>query len=340
MTTRPLRYACGMRFLAGAALVWGLSFPALAAEDPPPPAESAPNAQTDDEESPVDFHFRLRGRFLDEISDLGDIVLQRVSVWSHTNIGDRFQVRASWDLGEKRVHDLWARVDFGAGLSARVGRGHPAWLSEFTDAPFAFQMVTAANGAALTRVRETGVFVAWDRGPWNALFNVIAGNGFNPDENSEQDYSLSVGRRFEAGGVAWKLDAGHYEGQDGPDDALIPARQTGAQLDGDLGGGHFLRSAAFRREQDGRDHFGAFARFRKRWPVGFWGAIEVATESNHGPIEAPESLNSIKVGTRYELPWVLTHIAADYRWHFGSISDHEILVVFQWILDFRNPRRN
>lgn len=329
-----------MRFLAVTTLVWGLSSPVLGADDPAPAAKSAPEAQAEDEASPVDFHFRIRGRFLDQVSDPGDIVLQRVSLWSHTNIGERFQVRASYDVGDDRIHDLWARMDFGAGLSARVGRAHVAWLTEFSDPPFAFQMVTAANGAALTAVRETGVFFAWERGPWNALFNVIAGNGFQPDENSKRDLTFSAGRRFEAAGASWKLDAGHYEGTDGPDDALLPLRQTGAQLDGDLGGGHFFRSAAFRREQDGRNHFGGFARFRKRWPVGFWGAVEVATETNHGPVENPDSLNSIKFGTRYELPWVLTHIAADYRWHFGSLSDHEVLVVFQWIFDFRNPRRN
>lgn len=326
-----------MRCPFTAVLVWSLASPALGAEEDPPPV---PEAQADDEASPVDFHFRIRGRFLDEVSDPGDIVLQRVSLWSHTNFGERFQVRASWDVGEDRVHDLWVRMVLGGGLSARVGRAHSAFLSEFSDAPFAFHMVTPANGAALTAVRETGVFLAWDRGPWNALFNVMAGNGFNPDENSERDYSLTVGRRFDASGVAWKLDAGHYEGKDGPDDALLPLRQTGAQLDGDFGGGHFFRTLAFRREQGGRDHFGAFARFRKRWPAGVWGAVEVATETNHGMVESPQSLNSIKVGTRYELPWVLTHLAADYRWRFGSVSDHEVLVVFQWIFDFRNPRRN
>ena len=332
-----------MRFSAVvAALLAGSALPALGEHTPAPGAETAPAVQSDDDASPapVDFHFRLRGRFLDQVSDPGDIVLQRVSLWSHTNIGNRFQVRASWDLGDERVHDLWAQVDLGGGFAARAGRAPSAWLSEFSDPPFAFQMVTAANGAALTAVRETGLFLAWDGGPWNALFNVMAGNGFHPDENSERDYSFAAGRRFDAGGVAWKLDAGHYEGKDGPDDALLPLRQTGAQLDGDFGGGHFFRSLAFRREQDGREHFGAFARFRKRWPVGFWGAVEVATESNHGPVEAPASLNSIKVGTRYELPWVQTHISADYRYHFGSHSDHEVLVVFQWILDFRDPRRN
>ena len=35
-----------------------------------------------------------------------------------------------------------------------------------------------------------------------------------------------------------------------------------------------------------------------------------------------------------------THLAADYRRRFGVVTDNEVLVVFQWILDFKNPRRN
>lgn len=334
-----------MRTLASGVVVLVFSSPALAGAEPPPapgPEEIPTASAAPQEEDPpaLDFHFRVRGRFLDESSDPGDIAMQRMSLWSHTNIGERFGVRATWDVAEQRVHDLWTQFDVGGGFRVRAGRSAVVWLPEFTDPPFAFEMATAANGAALTRVRETGLFLLWDRGPWNARLQVVAGNGFLPDENSKQDFALSAGRDFAAGGAAWTLNAGHYEGSDGPDDALLPVRQTGAELDGDFGGGHFFRTAAFTRTEAGRDHVGAFARFRKRWPTGVWGAVEAATETNHGAPETPDSLNSLKFGVRYELPWVLTHIEADYRWHFGARSDQEVLVVFQWVLDFRDPRRN
>lgn len=293
-----------------------------------------------DDEPTVDFHLRLRGRFLDQLSDLGDTGVQRLSVWTDTRIGDRFQTRATYDVGETRIHDLWAQYDAGGGIRIRAGRSAPLWLAEFTDAPFSFQMVGAAVGAALTQVRETGLFLFADRGPYNARLHVVNGSGWQDDPNGWKDVLGSVGRRFEAAGSSWKLDAGHYEGRDGADDALIPRRQTGFHLDGDLGCGRFFRGAAFRREQDGREHFGGFARLRNRFPQGVWAALELGSESNRGGPENPGHASYLLVGTRYELPWTLTHLTADYRRRFGTVSDHELLVVFQWVLDFRNPRRN
>ncbi len=342
------RYAPLVRVPIAPALLLALLAPAVFAADSPPrpdPPEEGVEAalQADDEEAPpIDFHFRIRGRFLDEVSDPGDIALQRLSLWSDTRVGERVQIRATWDVGDDRVHDLWAQVDLGGGLKLRAGRSAPTWIPEFTDPPFAFQMVGSAQGAALTRIRETGAFLLWDRGPWNARLHLVAGNGFQPDENSNQDVLFSVGRSFPALGRSWDLDVGHYEGTDGPDDALTPVRETAVHLDGDLGDARYLRAVVFRREEEGHQHLGAFVRARKRWPNGLWGAVEVAGESNHeaGEHGDPKNLNSVKVGARYELPWVLTHIAADYRWYFGAVSDHEVLVVFQWVFDFRNPRRN
>ena len=333
---RPSRgFLLGLLPLAAMVLV--LPAPAGAEE------RQAAEAQDDaagEEEPKVDFHLRLRGRFLDELSDLGDVGIQRLSVWTDTRVGDRFQARASYDVGETRIHDLWVQYDIGGGVRLRAGRSAPIWLSEFTDAPFSFQMVGAAVGAALTWTRETGVFLFADRGPYNARLHVVNGTGWKADDNGWKDVLASVGRTFEAGGSSWKLDAGHYEGRDGPDDGLIPKRQTGFHLDGDFGSGRFFRGAAFRRQQDGREHFGGFARVRKRLPQGLWGAVEFGSESNRGGPENPGNASYVLIGTRYELPWTLTHLAADYRRRFGVVTDNEVLVVFQWILDFKNPRRN
>jgi len=150
----------------------------------------------------------------------------------------------------------------------------------------------------------------------------------------------SVGRTFDIGGASILLDAGHYEGRDGPDDALTPRRQTGFYMEGETDGSRDFRGAAFRREQFGREHFGGFARFRHRFPQGIWAMGEFGTETNHGPVEDPVNSNYIAVGTRYELPWNMTHLSADYRWSFGWQPDHELLLLFQWLFDFQNPRRN
>ena len=50
-------------------------------------------------------------------------------------------------------------------------------------------------------------------------------------------------------------------------------------------------------------------------------------------------VHSIGIGS-YELPWVLTYVAAAYRKRFGAFSDNEVFVARQWILDVKNPRRN
>ncbi len=332
-----------------------LAVPAAGEETAPPAAEEtcpapAQDAPVPDPKPLVDVHFRLRGRFLDELADLGDTQVQRLSAWTDTTIGDRIRARATYDFGAVRIHDLWIQYDIGGGLRLRAGRSSPLWLAEFTDAPHAVQMVGAAVGAALTRPRETGVFWFFDRGPYNARLHFVNGSGWEADGNRRKDVLASAGRSFDALGASWKLDAGHYDGRDGPDGALIPRRQTGFHLDGGFEPGRFFfRGAAFRREQDGRKHFGGFARIRKRFPQGLWGALEFGSESNRGSEEAgfeedrPEDSGRASywiVGTRYELPWTLTYLAADYRRRFGTVSDHEVLLVFQWILDFRNPRRN
>ncbi len=332
-----------------AALFFGLLsglFAAPAATDPRPesleerpPAPAVVQDSGHPDKPAVDFHLRLRGRFLDELSDLGDITLNRGSVWTDTKIGDRIQVRATYDVGETRIHDLWAQYDFGGGVRLRVGRSAPLWLAEFTDAPFGFQMVGAANGAALTRPRETGLFLFVDRGRYTGRVHVVNGSGWKADENGFKDVLASAGRSFAVGGGTWKLDVGHYEGRDGPDDALTPKRQTALHLDGALGDRTF-RSSVYQREQLGRSHVGGFARFRKRFPPGLWGGVEIGGESNHGSVDDPGNMSYFKVGTRYELPWTLTHLAADYRVRFGTISDHEIFVAFQWVFDFKNPKRN
>ena len=333
--TRALRLGLILGFLA---------VPALAGPGPESAeerSEVAETAQDDADDQPaVDFHFRLRGRFIDELSDLGDVTIQRLSAWSDTRIGDRIQIRATYDVGETRIHDFWVQYDLGGGVRLRAGRSAPLWLAEFTDAPFGFQMIRAANGAALTQVRETGVFLFVDRGPYTGKVHVVQGSGWKADPNGFKDVLASVGRSFSAGGGTWKLEAGHYEGRDGPDDDLIPRRQTALHLDGALGSDKTFRSSVYRREQNGREHLGGFARFRKRLPNGLWGALEIGGESNHGSVDDSGHLSYFKIGSRYELPWTLTYLAADYRYRFGTISDNEIFVALQWVLDFRNPRRN
>ena len=320
-----------------------LTVPALADPGREPAeerSEAAETAQDDADDKPaVDFHFRLRGRFIDELSDLGDVTIQRLSAWSDTRIGDRVQIRATYDVGDTRIHDLWVQYDLGGGIRLRAGRSAPLWLAEFTDAPFGFQMIGAAHGAALTWTRETGVFLFVDRGGYSGRVHVVNGSGWKADENGFKDVLASVGRSFAAGGGTWKLDVGHYEGRDGPADDLTPKRQTAVHLDGTLGDQTF-RSSVYQREQNGRSHVGGFARFRKRLPPGLWGGVEIGGESNHGSVDDPGNMSYFKVGTRYQLPWILTHLAADYRVRFGTISDHEVFVAFQWVFDFKNPRRN
>ena len=320
-----------------------LTVPALADPGREPAeerSEVAEAAQDDADDKPaVDFHFRLRGRFIDELSDLGDVTIQRLSAWSDTRIGDRVQIRATYDVGDTRIHDLWVQYDLGGGIRLRAGRSAPLWLAEFTDAPFGFQMIGAAHGAALTWTRETGVFLFVDRGGYSGRVHVVNGSGWKADENGFKDVLASVGRSFAAGGGTWKLDVGHYEGRDGPADDLTPKRQTAVHLDGTLGDQTF-RSSVYQREQNGRSHVGGFARFRKRLPPGLWGGVEIGGESNHGSVDDPGNMSYFKVGTRYQLPWILTHLAADYRVRFGTISDHEVFVAFQWVFDFKNPRRN
>ena len=321
--------------LAPALFCGALAAPGAA--DTPLSAPREKTAQDDPDAEPVvDFHLRLRGRFLDEIPDLGDTGIQRLSVWTDSTIGDRFQVRATYDVGETRIHDLWAQLDTGGGFRVRVGRSSPTWLGEFTDAPHSFQMVGSAVGSALTRIREDGLFFFFDRAGFLARLHVVEGGGWDPDENGRRDVLGSVGRVI----GRWRFEAGHYEGRDGPDETLVPRRQTGFHTDADFGRGRLFRGAVFRREQDGREHLGGFARFRNRFPSGLWGALEAGTESNRGAPENPGHASYLTVGARYELPWTLTHLAADYRFRFGAVSDQELLLVFQWVFDFRDPTRD
>ena len=308
-----------------------LTAPALVEAGPAGPDEktratpAAPQDDADADAPLVDFTFRLRGRFIENLSDLGDITVQRLSVWSDFRIGDRVQARASYDVGETRIHDLYLQYDLGGGVRLRAGRSAPLWMAEFTDAPFAFQMIGAANGAALTQVRENGVFLFVDRGAYSGRLHVVRGSGWAEDPNGFKDVIAGVGRSFEAAGGRWKLDAGHYEGRDGTGDDLIPRRQTALHLDGVIGSDRTFRSAVYGRDQNERQHVGGFARFRQRLPPRVWAGIELGGETNHGPAGDP---------------WTLTHVEADYRRRFGTISDHEVFVNLQWILDFKNPRRN
>lgn len=288
----------------------------------------------------VDMNVRFRGRVLDEMEELGDPQLSSFSIWSKTRIGDRVVTNITYDLGKTRMHDFWVQFDVGGGVQVRTGRSSLAWLGEFTESSHSRQMVHAAVGSRLTRSREAGVFVFFDRGAYNARFHVVQGSGYEAENNSWKDVLTSVGRTFEIAGSSWLVDAGHYEGRDGPDDALAPRRQTGVHVDGALGSGPVFRGAAFRREQHGREHFGGFARVRHRFPRGVWGAAELGMESNHGSLKAPAFSNYLIAGTRYELPWKMTHLSADYRWRFGAVADHELLLLFQWLFDFNDSLRN
>ena len=288
----------------------------------------------------VDTNVRFRGRVLDEAGDLGDPSISSFSLWSKTRIGNRIVTNVTYDLGKTRMHDFWAQFDLGGGLQVRAGRSSLAWFGEFTESSHSRQTIQAAVGTKLTRSRETGVFMFLDRGAYNARLHVVQGSGYEAEDNSFKDVLGSVGRTFGIGGASILLDAGHYEGRDGPDDALTPRRQTGFYMEGETDGSRDFRGAAFRREQFGREHFGGFARFRHRFPQGVWAMGEFGTETNHGPVEAPVLSSYIAVGTRYELPWSMTHLSADYRWSFGWQPDHELLLLFQWLFDFQNPRRN
>ena len=288
----------------------------------------------------VDFNVRFRGRVLDEFQELGDPEVGSFSIWSKTKIGDRIVTNITYDLGKTRMHDFWVQFDVGGGLQVRAGRSSLAWLGEFTESSHSRQMVYAAVGSSLTRSREVGVFLFADRGPYNARLHVVQGSGYEADNNSSKDMLASVGRTFDVAGSSWLVDAGHYEGRDGPDDALVPRRQTGVHVDGVLGSGQVFRGAAFRREQHGREHLGGFARLRHRLPQGIWAAAELGTETNHGPLNNPGHSSYLIAGARYELPWNMTHLSADYRWRFGATGDHELLLLFQWLFDFQNSRRN
>ena len=318
----------------------------FAAEEP---GSEAANGETDSDAaaqgsagamSLVDFNVRFRGRVLDEFEELGDPQISSFSIWSKTRIGDRIVTNVTYDLGKTRMHDFWVQFDAGGGVQVRAGRSSLAWLGEFTESSHSRQLVHAAVGSAVTRSREVGVFLFADRGAYNARLHFVQGSGYEAENNSWKDVLGSVGRTFEIAGSSWLVDAGHYEGRDGPDDALVPRRQTGVHVDGALGPGRIFRGAAFRREQHGREHLGGFVRFRRRFPQGVWAAGEFGTESNHGPLESPGHANYLIAGARYELPWNMTHLSADYRWRFGAVGDHQLLLLFQWLFDFRSPRRN
>lgn len=304
-------------------------------------ADSAAGAQSGAGPAPfVDMNVRFRGRVLDEAGDLGDPSISSFSLWSKTKIGNRIVTNVTYDLGKTRMHDFWAQFDVGGGFQIRAGRSSLAWFGEFTESSHSRQTIHAAVGAKLTRSRETGIFMFLDRGAYNARFHVVQGSGYEAENNSHKDVLGSVGRTFDIGGASILLDAGHYEGRDGPDDALTPRRQTGFYMEGETDGNRDFRAAAFRREQAGREHFGGFARFRHRFPRGIWAMGEFGTETNHGPVASPGHSSYLVAGTRYELPWSMTHLSADYRWRFGAVADHELLLLFQWLFDFQNPRRN
>ncbi len=303
--------------------------------------DSSGTAQSGTGASPfVDMNVRFRGRVLDEAGDLGDPSISSFSLWSKTKIGNRIVTNVTYDLGKTRMHDFWAQFDVGGGFQIRAGRSSLAWFGEFTESSHSRQTIQAAVGTKLTRSRESGVFMFYDRGAYNARLHVVQGSGYEAEDNSHKDVLGSVGRTFDVAGAAVLLDVGHYEGRDGPDDALIPRRQTGFYLEGELDGSRDFRGAAFRREQFGREHFGGFARIRQRFPQGIWAHGEFGMETNHGPLEAPGHSSYLTAGTRYELPWNMTHLSADYRFRFGAVQDHELLLLFQWLFDFQNPRRN
>ena len=312
----------------------------LASPDAEPDAESEAGQPALGTAAPLDVNVRFRGRVLDEAGDLGDPSISSFSLWSKTKIGNRIVTNVTYDLGRTRMHDFWAQFDVGGGFQIRAGRSSLAWFGEFTESSHSRQTIQAAVGARLTRSRETGIFMFWDRGAYNARLHVVQGSGYEAENNSWKDVLGSVGRTFDIAGSSVLVDAGHYEGRDGPDDALVPRRQTGFYFEGELDGDRDFRGAAFRREQLGREHFGGFVRFRHRFPQGIWAVGEFGTESNYGPLDAPLQASYVVVGSRYELPWTMTHLSADYRRSFGWQPDHELLLLFQWLFDFQNPRRN
>ncbi len=276
-------------------------------------------------------HLRLRGRHIYN-SLTEDVTTERLTVWTDTRIGDRIQIRGVWDVGETRVHDLWAQYRANDWLRIRAGRAAPLWLPEFTEPPFAFQMVGSNPGSALTRPRETALMFLVDRGRYTGAFHLVNGTGFAPEDNDFKDVLLGVGRFL---GDDWKLDLGHYEGRDGPD-ADVPRRQTAVHLDGSPGRDATIRAALHRSELSGAERFGGFVRVRRFLPEHrMWGALELGTETNHDDSHQ----SHVIAGVRYELPWTLSHVAADYRRRFGAVSDNALLVMIQWVLDFRAPRR-
>ena len=76
------------------------------------------------------------------------------------------------------------------------------------------------------------------------------------------------------------------------------------------------------------------------FPRGVWALAEFGTETNHGPLDSRGHSSYLIAGGRYELPWTYTHLSAEYRWRFGAVGDHELLLLFQWLFDFQNPMRN
>ncbi len=299
----------------------------------------APVAAPAQSNSEPETHLRLRGRHILNVQT-EDITTQRLSVWTDTRIGDRIQIRGVWDVGETRIHDLWVQYRANDWLRVRAGRAAPLWIREFTDAPFAFQMIGANPAAALTRVRETGLMFFVDKGRYTGAFHLVNGTAWEPDNNTFKDVLTSVGRFF-GDNNEWKLDAGHYEGRDG-DDADVPRRQTTIHLDGNLDGDKTIRAVVYRNDLKGREHFGGFVRVRRFLPdYRLWGALELGTETNHvGPDGGDATYRShVVAGVRYELPWTQTHLAADYRRRFGAVSDNTLLVMIQWVLDFRTPYR-
>jgi len=176
-----------------------------------------------------------------------------------------------------------------------------------------------------------------DQGRYTGAFHLVNGTAWEPEDNDFKDVLASVGRFF-GDGNEWKLDAGHYEGRDG-EDADIPRRQTTVHLDGRLSGGT-VRAVAYRSDLNGREHFGGFLRARRFLPeYDLWGMLEVGTETNHAGPDGDTHRSHVIAGLRYELPWTLTHLSADYRRRFGAVSDNTVLVMIQWVLDFRSPLR-
>ena len=138
-------------------------------------AEEAENEETDSgaaaqsgagATSLFEANVRFRGRVLDELRELGDPEISSFSIWSKTAIGDRIVTNITYDLGKTRMHDFWAQFDIGGGLQVRVGRSSLAWLGEYTESSHYRQTILAAVGTKLTRSREDGVFLFFDRGPW------------------------------------------------------------------------------------------------------------------------------------------------------------------------------